>query len=177
MLHWTWENGANWGTQLIAWALPHAPGYSTPYLSTKDDPNPDNPTIPGVGFDYKPSFAAVANSTNCLKSQTSCTIQYVASNGPGTYDGGDIEFFLVGPSESSSVTADATCYSGCGNNISVTPTKAVVSTDSYGRATMKAHVTFTIDTTTPHNSSASYTFTLGSSYPTIETRNIVVVYY
>jgi hypothetical protein len=172
----TWESGSGWGATFIAWALAHSPAPAiTPYLATKDMALP---TLNGVPFEYKSSFAAVGSSTACLANPTAgnCNITIVATSF-GTWNWGDVEFFMVGPQENTAVTVNSPCYSGSCGYFSLSPTKSVVSTDGQGRPTMKVQLGYTMQQNTPHGSSASFTLSVNSGYGTIESRNVVIIYY
>lgn len=171
----TWEDDG-WGTKFHAWAPPHATQVSmTPYLSTKDDPDPDITTHPGVPFRYVPSFAEVAGHTStCLEngSGTGCPLSlWVPSNGGVS----TIEYLLVGPSEASTVTATVgSCTADTGGDCSkftLTASATAQSTDGQGRTVVAIKLTYS-STAAAYSGGVHYTLTVASDYGTIETRDV-----
>ncbi|MEW6230500.1 MAG: hypothetical protein AB1700_20845 [Bacillota bacterium] len=170
----TWEcsDPTAWGNRFKAWAPAHAPSHLVlPYLSCKEDPQPDYPSRAGVPFDVVPSFAAGPGSSSCLSQGFSCPLSF-----PANGDEHLIEAFWVGPGEYNNVNVNVgTCQAqqGSCSDFALTGRKESAGTDGEGRTLVKVFLTGNFSGQGQYNASATFPVTVTlAGYGTVETRNV-----
>jgi len=170
----TWENPdpASWGSRFKAWAPVHGPSPMVlPYLSLKEDLQPDFPSRQGVPFDVNSSFASGSGSTSCLTQGLSCALSF-----PANGDEHFVEALRVGPGEYGNVSVEiGPCQpvqGSCGN-FTLSSRTEDGGTDSQGRALVRVFLTGNYTGGGQYNASVNFPVTVSlGGYGTVETRNV-----